>query len=159
MENLQGCVISTLPTYKYNGMQSVVILRALELSASKVSLSRLVFWWLRCVPVLLLFFYSFFLSLLLLLFYFILFILFLFLFFFSVVLRFFRVFFYSNFLLLGLFINLIYAQSVSFTCFQSMSTFTPFVCSITPSALLFFSYAVPQFAYSDTKVSCLVLLN
>ena len=49
-------------------MQSVVILRALELSASKVSLSRLVFWWLTCIPVLffilfILFFFFFFLFL------------------------------------------------------------------------------------------------
>ena len=56
-------------------MQSVVILRALELSASKVSLSRLVFWWLTCIPVLffilfILFFFFFFLFL----FYFILFV-------------------------------------------------------------------------------------
>ena len=137
----------------------MVILRALELSASKVSLSRLVFWWLTCVLVLffilfILFnlFFLFFLLLLLYCFYFIYSFIF-----FSVVLRFFRVFCYSNFLLLGSFINLIYAQSVSFTCLQSMSTFTPFVCSITPSALLFFSYAVPQFAYSD--ISCSVLLN
>ena len=112
------------------------------------------FWWLTCVPVLFFIFFYFFFLLLLLIFIFIVFI-YLF-FFFSVVLRFVRVFFYSNFLLLGLFINLIYAQSVSFTCFQSMSTFTPFVCSITPSTLLFFSYAVPQFTYSDTKgkMSC-----
>ena len=137
----------------------MVILRALELSASKVSLSWLVFWWLTCVLVLFfilfILFNLFFLFLLLLLlycFYFIYSFIF-----FSVVLRFFWVFFYSNILLLGLFINLIYAQSVSFSCFQSMSTFTPFVCSITPSALLFFSYAVPQFAYSD--ISCSVLLN
>ena len=136
-------------------MQSVVILRALELSASKVSLSRLVFWWLTCIPVLFfILFILFFLLLLLLIF--ILFY-FIYLVFFSVVLRVLRVFSYSNFLLLGSFINLIYAQSVSFTCLQSMSTFTPFVCSITPSALLFFSYAVPQFAYSD--ISCSVLLN
>ena len=138
-------------------MQSVVILRALELSASKVSLSRLVYWQLTCIPVLFfILFILFFLLLLLLIF--ILFY-FMYLVFFSVVLRVLRVLCYSNFLLLGSFINLIYAQSVSFTCLHSMSTFTPFVCSITPSALLFFSYAVPQFAYSDTKVSCLVLLN
>ena len=141
----------------------MVILRALELSASKVSLGWLVFWWLTCVPVLffilfILFILFFLLLLLLLLLLLIIILFYLFIyFFFSVVLRFFRVFFYSNFLLLGLFINLIYAQSVSFTCFQSMSIFTPFVCSITPSALLFFSYAVPQFAYSD--ISCSVLLN
>ena len=74
---------------------------------------RLVFWWLTCVPV----FFSF--SYLLVLY-----------------LRFFRVFFYSNFRLLCLFIDLIYAQSVSFTCFQSVFIHT-FVCSITRSALLF----------------------
>ena len=59
-------------------------------------MSRLVFWWLTCVPVL----FSF--SYLLVLY-----------------LRFFRVFFYSNFRLLCFFINFIYAQSVSFTCFTS----------------------------------------
>ena len=52
-------------------MQSVVILRALELSTSKVSLSRLVFWWLTCIPVL--FFILFILFFLLLLLIYILF--------------------------------------------------------------------------------------
>ena len=37
----------------------MVILRALELSASKVSLSWLVFWWLTCVPVLFILFILF----------------------------------------------------------------------------------------------------
>ena len=141
-------------------MQSVVILRALELSASKVSLSRLVFWWLTCIPVLFfILFILFFFFNSSSYFYFILFYLFIQFFFLSVVLRFFRVFCYSNFLLLGSFINLIsmHNQYPLLSCFQSMSTFTPFVCSITPSALLFFSYAVPQFAYSD--ISCSVLLN
>ena len=88
-------------------MQSVVILRALELSASKVSLSRLVFWWLTCIPVL--FFILFILFFLLLLLIYILFyFIYLFSFFFLVLcLKFFRVFCYSNFLLLGSFINLI----------------------------------------------------
>ena len=125
-------------------MQTVVILRALELSASKMSLSWLVFWWLTCVSVLFYFFFFFF---------------FLFIFFLVLYLDFFECFSILIFSYWVYLLILSYAQSVSFTCFQSMSTFTPFVCSITPSAVLFFSYAVPQFAYSDTKISCLVLLN
>ena len=68
-------------------MQSVVILRALELSASKVSLSWLVFWWLTCVSVLFDYFIYFISYYYYYYYYFILFIIF-----FSVVLRFFECF-------------------------------------------------------------------
>ena len=53
-------VCTSCKTSYDNRMQSVVILRALELSALKVSLSWLVFW-LTCVPVLFLFYFFFFL--------------------------------------------------------------------------------------------------
>ena len=47
-------------------------------------------------------------------------------------------FFYSNFRLLCLFINFIYAQSVSFTCMLSKNLYIhAFVYSTTRSALLF----------------------
>ena len=71
--------------------------------------------------------------------------------------RYFRVFFYSKFRLLSLFINFIYAQSVSFTCFRNMSTFTPSFVQLQLRLFCFQLYAVPQFACSD--ISCSVLLN
>ena len=88
-------------------MQNVVISRPLELSASKVSLSWLVFWWLTCVSVLFYFLFFFFF----LFFYFIYFLLVLYLDFFEC----FSILIFSCWVYL---LILSYAQSVSFTCFK-----------------------------------------